>query len=87
LQFNAIDVKVFYLITKHFYMWSIENSDKVALIQSPRAQGREPKTIKLEEVAGEKAIERDRYWTSYYKSQGYKITNRDYRSLSRVDAE
>jgi len=55
----------------------------VALIQSLRAQGREPKPIKLEEVTGEKAIERERYWTSYYKSQGYKITNHDYSSLSR----
>ncbi len=54
-----------------------KNSDKVALIQNLRAQGREPKPIKLEEVAGEKATERERYWTSYYKSQGYKITNHD----------
>jgi predicted GIY-YIG superfamily endonuclease len=61
------------------------NSDKVALIQSLRSQRCEPKLIKLEEVAGEKAIEKERYWTSYYKSQGYKITNHDYRSLSRVE--
>lgn len=54
-----------------------KNADKVALIQSLRAQGREPKPIKLEEVAGVNAIERERYWTSYYKSQGYKITNYD----------
>lgn len=59
-----------------------KNSGKVALIQSLRAQGREPKILQLEEVAGEKALERERYWTSYYKRQGYKIINQDYRSLS-----
>ncbi len=58
-----------------------ENIDKLALIQSLRAQDRQTKPIELEEVAGEKATERERYWTSYYKSQGYKIINRDYRSL------
>jgi predicted GIY-YIG superfamily endonuclease len=64
-----------------------KNSGKVALIQSLRAQGGEPKLIKLEEVAGEKAIERERYWTSYYKRQGYKIINQDYRSLSGFNEE
>lgn len=59
-----------------------ENTDKMVLIQSLRAQGREPKPIQLEEVAGEKARERERYWTSYYKRQGYKIINQDYLSLS-----
>jgi hypothetical protein len=54
-----------------------KNSDKVALIQSLRAQGREPKPIKLEAVAGVNATERECYWTSYYESQGYKITNHD----------
>jgi GIY-YIG catalytic domain len=54
-----------------------KNSDKVVLLQSLRDQGCEPKPIKLEEVAGEKADERESYWTSYYKSQGYKIINRD----------
>jgi predicted GIY-YIG superfamily endonuclease len=58
-----------------------KNSGKVALIQSIRAQGREPGLIQLEEVPGEKAQERERYWTSYYKGQGYKIINQDYRSL------
>jgi hypothetical protein len=56
-----------------------KNSDKAALIQSLRVQGIEPKPITLEEVAGEKATERERYWTSYYKSQGYEIINRDYK--------
>jgi GIY-YIG catalytic domain len=55
------------------------NADKATLIQSLRAQGQEPKPIALEEVAGERATERERYWTSYYKSQGYKIINRDYK--------
>lgn len=64
------------------HMRDTENSSKVALIQSLCAQGGEPKLLKLEEVAGEKAIERERYWTSYYKRQGYKIINQDYRSLS-----
>ncbi len=64
-----------------------KNSSKVALIQSLRSQGREPKPIKLEEVPGEKAIERERYWTSYYKRQGYKIINQDYRSLSGFNEE
>ena len=41
------------------------NPDKVALIQSLRAQGREPKPIKLEEVTGDKAYERGGYWTFY----------------------
>ncbi|HET9922356.1 MAG TPA: GIY-YIG nuclease family protein [Ktedonobacteraceae bacterium] len=63
------------------HLRDIENTDKVALIQSIRSQGREPQPIELEEVAGEKAIERERYWTSYYKKQGYKITNHDYPSL------
>jgi len=54
-----------------------KNSDKAALLQSLRAQGREPKPIKLDEEAGEKADEREQYWTSYYKSQGYSIINRD----------
>ena len=63
------------------------NSDKAALIQSLRAQGQEPKPIILEEVAGEKTYERERYWTSYYKSKGYKVTNHDYSSLSSVDGE
>ncbi len=54
------------------------NSDKVALLQSLRAQGRELEPIILEEVAGEKAYKREQYWTSYYKSQGYKIINRDF---------
>ncbi len=58
-----------------------KNSGKVALIQSIRAQGREPGLIQLEEVPGEKAQERERYWTSHYKSQGYKIINQDYKSL------
>ena len=58
-----------------------KNSEKAALIQNLCAQGSEPKPIILEEVAGEKAIERERYWTSYYRSQGYKITNHDYSSL------
>lgn len=61
---------------------STENVDKVALLQSLRLQGHEPKPIQLEEVAGEKAYERERYWTSYYKRQGYKIINQDYPSLS-----
>jgi len=59
-----------------------KNSGKVALIQSLRKQDREPKPLKLEEVSGEKAIERERYWTSYYKRRGYKIINQDYKSLS-----
>ena len=58
-----------------------KNLGKVGLIESIRTQGREPEPIQLEEVPGEKAIERERYWTSYYKSQGYKIINQDYRSL------
>jgi predicted GIY-YIG superfamily endonuclease len=56
-----------------------ENPDKVALIQSLRAQGREPELRTLEEVAGKEAGGRERYWTSYYKSQGYKIINQDFR--------
>lgn len=56
-----------------------KNSDKAVLIQSLRVQGLEPKPITLEEVAGEKATERERYWTSYFKSQGYKIINHDYK--------
>ncbi len=63
------------------------NADKAALIQSLRRQGQEPKPIILEEVAGEKTYERERYWTSYYKSKGYKVTNHDYRSLSSFDGE
>jgi hypothetical protein len=59
-----------------------ENPGKVALIQSLRAQGHEPKLLKLEEVAGEKAHEREHYWTSSFKRQGYKIINQDYGSLS-----
>jgi hypothetical protein len=62
-----------------------ENLEKVALIQSLRAQGREPKLLKLEEVADKDAGERERYWVSYYKSRGYKITNRIYSGRSRVD--
>jgi hypothetical protein len=61
------------------------NADKTALIQSLRAQGQEPKPIILEEVAGEKAYEQERYWTSHYKCKGYKVTNHDYSSLSSVD--
>ena len=61
------------------HLRDIENADKMALIQSLRAHGCEPKPIQLEEVAGEKAIERERYWTFYYKKRGYKIINRDYK--------
>ena len=39
--------------------------------------GGKPKPIKLKEVTGDKAYEREGYWTFYYKSQGYKITNHD----------
>ncbi len=69
------------------HLRDMKNSGKVALIQSLRAQGREPEILQLEEVAGEQVIERERYWTSYYKEQGYKIINEDYRSLSRVNRE
>ncbi len=58
-----------------------QHSGKMALMQSLRAQECEPKLLKLEEVSGEKAIERERYWTSYYKRQGYKIINQDFSSL------
>ena len=56
-----------------------ENSEKVALIRNLRAQDHEPKLIIVEEVAGEKANERERSWIAHYKSQGYTITNRIYR--------
>ncbi len=69
------------------HLRDIANADKAALIQSLRAQGQEPKPIILEEVAGEKTYERERYWTSHYKSKGYKVTNHDYRSLSSFDGE
>ncbi len=62
-----------------------ENLEKVALIQSLRAQGCEPKLLKLEEVADKDAGERERYWVSCYKSRGYKIINRIYSGRSRVD--
>ena len=58
-----------------------KNPGKVGLIESIRAQGREPESIQLEEIPGEKARERERYWTSYYGDQGYKIINQDYKSL------
>lgn len=54
-----------------------KNPDKVALLQSLRIHDRDPEPIKLEEVAGEKADDREQYWTYYYKSLGYKIINRD----------
>jgi len=44
-----------------------------------------PKLLKLEEVAGKDADERERYWVSYYKSRGYKIINRIYSDRTRVD--
>ncbi len=67
-------------LTEH--LRDTNNTDKVALIQSLRTQGSEPIPITLEEVAGEKALERERYWTSYYKNLGYKITNHDFSSLN-----
>ena len=54
-----------------------KNADKVALLQSLRAQESDPKPIILEEVAGVNATEREYYWICYYKSKGYKITNHD----------
>ena len=54
-----------------------KNIDKMSLIQSLRAQGHELELITLEVVTGDKAYERERYWTYDYKSQGYKITNHD----------
>lgn len=53
------------------------NTAKAALLQSLRTQGHDLNPIILEEVAGVKATERESYWTSYYKSQGFKITNHD----------
>ncbi len=55
-----------------------KNPEKVALIQSLGAQGCEPQPLILEEVAGEKAFERERNWTFFYRSQGYKTINRDF---------
>lgn len=85
---NELTHEVYVGLTENLERRQIEhvrdtkNSDKAALLQSLRAQGYEPNPTMLEEVAGEKARERERYWTAYYKSQGYKITNHDYRSLS-----
>jgi predicted GIY-YIG superfamily endonuclease len=59
-----------------------KHSRKVALIQNLCAQGCKPKLLKLEVVVGEKAIERERYWISIYKRQGYSIINQDHRRLS-----
>lgn len=59
-----------------------KHSAKVALLQSIRATGREPELITLEEVSGERASERERYWTAYYNNLGYTIVNQDYKSVS-----
>jgi predicted GIY-YIG superfamily endonuclease len=70
-------------LTEH--LRDTKHSCKVVLIQSLRAQGCEPELLILEEVAGEKAIERERYWISTYQRQRYSIINQDHSSLSQFD--
>ena len=74
-------------ITKVVYIGQTDNLDrrwkehrrdtkharKVALIESIRAAGQEPGLKIVEEVPGEKAHERERYWKTDYKKQGYTI--------------
>jgi GIY-YIG catalytic domain len=53
-----------------------EDSPKVRMIQNLIARGLELELQPIEEIAGKDASKRERFWISYYKSQGYKITNR-----------